>query len=166
MYSGKMIQELEIGQLKSERRNPIIADLFHRMKYMERRGSGLEKIINETKKLPGYAEQFLPGFYSSISSFTVVLKNVNYTSKQSDDVGLGVGLNVGLSVGINETQKKIIDIIISNPDVKAQELADALGITRRRVESNIRKLKAIGLIESEGAKKNGRWIVSTDIKGD
>jgi ATP-dependent DNA helicase RecG len=81
MYSGKMIQELEIGQLKSERRNPVIADLFHRMKYMERRGSGLEKIIHETKKLPGYTEKLLPGFYSSVSSFTVVLRNVNYKTK-------------------------------------------------------------------------------------
>ena len=33
------------------RRNPVIADLFHRMKYMERRGSGLRKIVSETEKL-------------------------------------------------------------------------------------------------------------------
>jgi ATP-dependent DNA helicase RecG len=78
MYGGKMIQELDIERLKSERRNPNIADLFHRMKYMERRGSGLEKIVNETKKLPGYSERFQPEFYSTSSSFTVVLKNVNY----------------------------------------------------------------------------------------
>ena len=34
----------------------MIADLFHRMKYMERRGSGLRKIVSETEKLPGYSE--------------------------------------------------------------------------------------------------------------
>ena len=34
----------------------MIADLFHRMKYMERRGSGLRKIVSETEKLPGYLE--------------------------------------------------------------------------------------------------------------
>jgi ATP-dependent DNA helicase RecG len=26
------------------------------MKYMERRGSGLRKIVSETEKLPGYSE--------------------------------------------------------------------------------------------------------------
>ena len=54
MFGGVNIQDQDISHIKSDRRNPIIADLFHRMKYMERRGSGLMKIINETSKLPGY----------------------------------------------------------------------------------------------------------------
>lgn len=48
------------------------------MKYMERRGSGLKKILSETAKLPGYTEQLKPEFYSSPMDFRVVLKNVNY----------------------------------------------------------------------------------------
>jgi ATP-dependent DNA helicase RecG len=64
MYSGKMIQEQNIFELESERRNPILADLFHRMRYMDRRGSGLRKIVNETKKLYGYSEKFMPEFYN------------------------------------------------------------------------------------------------------
>lgn len=34
--------------------SPVIADPFHRMKYMERHGSGLRKIVRETEKPPGY----------------------------------------------------------------------------------------------------------------
>lgn len=79
MYGGANIQDLEIDRIKSDRRNPIIADLFHRMRYMERRGSGLKKIINETSKLPGYSDDFKPSFYSTQTSFTVILKNVNYS---------------------------------------------------------------------------------------
>ena len=159
MYGGHIIQELDIEQLESERRNPVIADLFHRMKYMERRGSGLKKIVNETKKLPGYSDAFKPEFYSTASSFKVVLKNVNYTDGQKADVGIKVGINDGINVGINETQKKIIDLITSNPIITADELSDAVGITKRRIESNISQLKKAGLIEREGARKNGRWIV-------
>ena len=59
------------------RRNPVIADLFHRMKFMERRGSGLRKIVSETEKLPGYTEELRPEFHSSGTDFRVVLKNVN-----------------------------------------------------------------------------------------
>ena len=60
------------------RRNPVIADLFHRMKYMERRGSGLRKIVSETEKLPGYTTAYKPEFTSTATDFRVILKNVNY----------------------------------------------------------------------------------------
>ena len=58
--------------------NPVIADLFHRMKYMERRESGLRKIVSETEKLPGYTEAYKPEFSSTATDFRVILKNVNY----------------------------------------------------------------------------------------
>jgi len=163
MYGGQMIQELDIEQLKSERRNPIIADLFHRMKYMERRGSGLEKIINETKKLPGYSESFKPEFYSTVSSFTVVLKNVNYSDDQKNNGGINGGLNGvingDIKFGISETQKKIISFFIENPKATIPAVAETLGMTKRTVENNISELKKVGLLEREGARKNGRWIV-------
>ena len=78
MFEGPPIQECDIRSIRSVRRNPVIADLFHRMKYMERRGSGLKKIITETEKLPGYTEQLKPEFFSNASDFWVKLKNVNY----------------------------------------------------------------------------------------
>lgn len=78
MFGGGSIQEYDIYSMRSMRRNPIIADLFHRMKYMERRGSGLRKIVTETEKLPGYSEKYKPEFFSSAIDFRVVLKNVNY----------------------------------------------------------------------------------------
>lgn len=85
MFEGKPIQECDIDAISSVRRNPIIADLFHRMKYMERRGSGLKKILSETKKLPGYTEQMKPEFYSTSVDFRVVIKNNNYN--MSSDTG-------------------------------------------------------------------------------
>lgn len=86
MFGGINVQDQDINKIKSERRNPIIADLFHRMRYMERRGSGLRKIVNETAKLPGYTADFKPIFYSTPTSFTVVIKNVNYNLSSSTQV--------------------------------------------------------------------------------
>ena len=71
-------KEYDIYSIRSMRRNPVIADLFHRMKYMERRGSGLRKIVSETEKLPGYSEIYKPEFLSTATDFRVILKNVNY----------------------------------------------------------------------------------------
>ena len=48
------------------RRNPVIADLFRRMKYMERRGSGLREIVSKTEKLPGYTEAYLKLYFITL----------------------------------------------------------------------------------------------------
>ncbi len=80
MYRGKPIQECGLDEIDSVRRNPVIADLFHRMKFMEHRGSGIKKILDETAKLPGYTEELKPTFHSTHSSFFVTLKNMNYSS--------------------------------------------------------------------------------------
>ncbi|MDR1111310.1 MAG: putative DNA binding domain-containing protein [Deltaproteobacteria bacterium] len=159
MYSGKMIQEQNIERLQSERRNPVIADLFHRMKYMERRGSGLRKIIAETRKLPGYSDSFLPVFFSSASSFTVALKNVNYIGKQTVAQDADFRMNLGFNLGINETQRNILRMLADVPTVTTQTIADSLGVTRRNVENYISKLKMAGIVERKGARKNGHWIV-------
>ena len=78
MFEGMPVQECDIEAIGSVRRNPVIADLFHRMKYMERRGSGLKKILSETEKLPGYTPGLRPEFFSTSSDFRVILKNVNF----------------------------------------------------------------------------------------
>ena len=84
MFGGGAIQEYDISSIRSMRRNPVIADLFHRMKYMERRGSGLRKIVSETEKLPGYSETYKPEFFSTATDFRVILKNVNYHLSQKN----------------------------------------------------------------------------------
>ena len=84
MFEGKPIQECSIDIVGSVRRNPVIADLFHRMKFMERRGSGLRKIVSETEKIPGYTEEMQPEFHSTATNFRVVLKNVNYNLPGGD----------------------------------------------------------------------------------
>ena len=86
MFNGKIIQNENIQKVGSSRRNPVIADLFHRMKYMERRGSGLKKIIKETEFLVGYTEELKPEFESTATDFRVIFKNVNYSSENSDQV--------------------------------------------------------------------------------
>ena len=63
MYDGKNIQEVDIDRVASLRRNPIVADIFSRLDYMERRGSGLKR-IKETFK-----DEKLVEFYSNQSNF-------------------------------------------------------------------------------------------------
>ena len=58
----------------------VIVDLFHRIKFKERRGSGLTKVLNGTAKLLGYDDRLKPEFFSTPSDSSVVLKNVKYST--------------------------------------------------------------------------------------
>jgi ATP-dependent DNA helicase RecG len=153
MYSGKTVQEQEIETIRSERRNPVIADLFHRMKYMERRGSGLKKIIAETKKLPGYINALQPEFFSTASSFTVIMKNMNYYNGNPHEFGE----KFGDEFGKKQTPEKIISLMRSNPNISAKNIGEQIGMTTRGVEKCIRYLKDTGLVERIGSARSGRW---------
>ena len=85
----------------------MIADLFHRMKFMERRGSGLRKIVSETEKLPGYTEELRPEFHSSGTDFRVVLKNVNYNMRGSDQDNMHDAIHDAMH---DEKLSKLVDV--------------------------------------------------------
>ncbi|GHU51303.1 hypothetical protein FACS1894127_7540 [Clostridia bacterium] len=78
MPDGSLIQNLDIEEVPSIRRNPAIADVFHRLDFAERQGSGLRRICEETEHLYGYTDDFAPKFVSTSSAFHVILKNMNY----------------------------------------------------------------------------------------
>ena len=78
MPDGSLIQAWDINNVPSMRRNLIIADIFNRLEFSERQGSGLRKIREETEYLYGYTQEDAPKFISTPSTFHVVLKNMNY----------------------------------------------------------------------------------------
>ena len=78
MPDGTLIQEQRIEQVPSTRRNPIVAEIFHRLDFIERRGSGFKKILSATADLYGYTEVYAPEFKSTSTAFYVILKNMNY----------------------------------------------------------------------------------------
>ena len=123
MFDGKAIQDRDIDTISSARRNPVIADLFHRMRYMERRGSGLRKILDSTAQLPGYTDEFKPQFISTDTDFIVVLKNVNYFA---------------LSIAGTSEQDNMIKMILDFCSVERtrQELQDFLQISSRQFMLN------------------------------
>lgn len=78
MFDGSFVQDLDTDYVPSRRRNPIIADVFSRMNYMERRGSGFKKIKDDYHRAVNYRPELEPAFYSDASSFWVTLYNLNY----------------------------------------------------------------------------------------
>ena len=81
MADGSIIQNQKLSEVSSKRRNPVLADLFARLGYMERQGSGLEKIIEWYQVCANYTEEKMPAFASTSSQFIVTLPNLNYGVK-------------------------------------------------------------------------------------
>ena len=73
MYNGLLIQDLDIADVSSERRNPILANVMAQLDYMEKRGSGLTRICNETKALDGYRDELKPVFKSTPTQLSMLL---------------------------------------------------------------------------------------------
>ena len=78
MADGTRIQERDISSVSSTRRNPVLADIFGRLGYMERQGSGFKKITESYYAAHNYRDELEPKFYSDVSSFQVTLYNLNY----------------------------------------------------------------------------------------
>lgn len=95
MYSGQIVQDLSLEDISSDRRNPVLADIMAQLDYMEKRGSGLKRICNETKKLESYSDERKPVFKSSSSQFTTIIFSVEYEREFFDSKN---GLSDGQSV--------------------------------------------------------------------
>ena len=68
---------------------------------------------------------------------------------------------VGEKVGENLTpnQLKILDGMRQNNKISAAKLAEIVGISSRKVEENIRKLKEMGIVKRIGSAKGGYWEI-------
>ena len=97
MYSGQTVQDLSLEEIASDRRNPILADVMAQLDYMEKRGSGLKRICNETKALDGYKDELKPVFRSTSSQFMTTIYSMGYKPKNKQDEQYQDGIKSGLS---------------------------------------------------------------------
>ena len=86
MPDGSIIQDRDPLTVPSTRRNPVLADIFNRLGYMERKGSGFAKIIDNYAFQINYKEDKKPYFRSDRYQFTVIMPNLNYSDKKKDSL--------------------------------------------------------------------------------
>lgn len=158
MLDGTLIQERVIDAIPSTRRNPVLADVFQRLGYMERKGSGLTKIINAYKNANNYDESKAPQFISSRVEFTVILKNLNY-GKDRDNKSETNGFSQGVEEYVQRTEEVILNALRNNPYISRKELSKLAMVSEDGVKYHLKKLKNKGLIEHVGASRGGYWVV-------
>jgi len=132
----KGLKEEDFGT-KSILRNPILADLFHRINYIERMGTGInrmQKFMKDAGKPP--IKFKFTGFVSAI----FLLADLQETSVK--------------------TSVKIREMMTKNPNVTIPEIAEALSKTPRTIEMQIKSLRESKKIRRIGPAKGGRWEVN------
>ena len=149
MYNGLLIQNLDIEDVSSERRNPVLANVMAQLDYMEKRGSGLTRICNETKALEGYKDELKPVFKSTPTQFQTII----YATSDSQNVG-------DLSEGqLPDRQLKILKMIQASPTISAKAMSEALSVSPRTIERDIASLKKMGILHRQGKDNDGVWVI-------
>ena len=184
MFDGRLIQQLNPLTVPSKRRNPLLADFFHRLKLMERRGSGMKKIIGEYKRFETLESYHAPKFSSNATEFYVTLWNLNYgmdvvkdnphviketnnvikdvvkdVVKETDDV---VKEKANVTKEFAKAQRQIYKLISQTPQISAAQMSENMGISLRQVQRYLKQLSDQNLIVREGGRKNGVWKILDD----
>ena len=166
MADGTRIQERDLSSISSTRRNPVLADIFGRLGYMERQGSGFKKITETYRAAHNYRDELEPKFYSDASSFQVTLYNLNYGAAANTTKITIEDENVAIEVAIdrlNASQGTIAKAkaVFANMGVDGVfGRSDIAAITKDSVTAAgnlITKLKNADLIEPVSGFGKGKY---------
>ncbi|MEJ6456628.1 putative DNA binding domain-containing protein [Fusobacterium nucleatum] len=161
MFDGSFIQEQNIMEIASIRRNPIIADLFNRMHLMERRGSGLKKIISSYQNAINYTKEKQVEFKSTQKGFKVILKNLNYkiAIKSGDKVAIKSGDKVAIKIQ-EEQSEKILKYIKEHKSCKTSDIENLLSVKSSRARKLLSILVSQKKLQAIGQNKNRYYILA------
>ena len=155
---------MNLEDIPAVRCNPVIADIFAQLGYMERKGSGMGKIINPIKALPYFEERMLPTFFSDRAQFTVTFPNMILAWQESHP---GIEANIMENDDVTQggtqggTQDDDLDKWIEYqvavfPKITTEELAAQSGLTSRTIKRHIIKMPHIVYV---GSGYSGHWEV-------
>ena len=153
MYNGMLIQDLDIADVSSERRNPILANVMAQLDYMEKRGSGLTRICNETKALDGYRDELKPKFKSTPTQFqTIIFASTNTPNVGDHDGDMS-------ETKLTERQRKILNLIKESPTITGKQMSETLSVSQRTIERDLSTLQKLGVLKRDGKDNDGIWII-------
>ena len=178
MPDGTRIQERDLSSISSTRRNPVLADIFGRLGYMERQGSGFKKITESYHAAHNYRAELEPKFYSDVTSFQVTLYNLNYGQSidktsisdenqlfdeqkavVSEKNQLFETLLLGLKAkaSTKETMLKLYHKFGFDAAFARADIMKLAGVTSSPAGALIDKLKSAGLIEPVAGQGKGKY---------
>ncbi len=154
MFDGSEVQKLDLRHVPSKLRNPILADVFGRLRLMERRGSGFKKILDAYEAEERYRDTLKPEFYTDGYNFFLTLWNLNYAYDKAQNKAQNKAQSTELP-----NKEYILLLLKENPSITQEELAEVMNRSRRFIQMQMKQLIEEGIIERVGSKKQGTWLV-------
>lgn len=136
LYGGLTIKKIT-KEMVSERRNELIAQMLHRIHYIEKWGRGIKLILSREPQTK---------FKEVGKQFIVVFKR----KEEFEDKKF-------IKKSSQKSSQKILNIIKENSLITIAELSSVLNISDRAVKKNINKLKQAGALKRIGPDKGGHW---------
>lgn len=161
LFDGLTKDEMVSG--KSKLRNPVLADIFHKMGMIEKWGTGLPRIFARCAKAG------VPAPLITIGGSTVAIsfkrRGESFTNEgviSVGNVGNSVG-NVGNPVGnVNAGDSNLDQVIMKclrdDAKMSAARIAKIANVTTRTIERALTRLKASGRIWRKGGTR-GVWKI-------
>lgn len=110
---------------------------------MERKGSGLGKIIDAYEFQVNYTEDKKPYFRSDRAGFVAIMPNLNYDVPQ----------DVPQDGTIDE---RIIALIIKDSSISTEQMAVFIGVSAKTIKRHIKKMNSIKYV---GSGYSGHWEI-------
>lgn len=142
--NGKTLEEL-LKRPTSQRRNQLVCDIFSRLDFMERRGSGIKKIFqayeNDEKK---------PKFEIIDDVFIVTFYSRLYSDETSEKHPKNIRKN---------PKNLVLEYIRENEKTSKKYIIEDLELTEGQVKHALKSLKEQEKIESIGKGKKTYYII-------
>jgi ATP-dependent DNA helicase RecG len=157
---GKLPSGVTVKSLgnSSMRRNPIMADLFHRMGKVERIGMGIKRMRDLCREA-GLKE---PVFEIDPFFKVIFYRDPEYSLKKQAGTVEKTAQKTTQKTAQKTTQKQtdILAYLSKNPKAGRDEIAQNIkGITESGVKYNLKALQDKGLLKRVGSAKGGHWEV-------
>jgi ATP-dependent DNA helicase RecG len=150
-------QKIDPDDYRPNSKNPIIANFFRNIGLADELGSGVRRLHHYVPRYSGKPPELIDG-----DIFRIIVP-------LDDSYSYEVGKDKVQNKAQNKAQSKrndcaliealVLEYFTKNPRATQIETAKAIGKSRRTVQDAIAALKEKGLLERQGAKQNGRWVV-------
>ena len=132
----------------------LIATFFNQIGNADELGSGTRNLYKYSQRYSGKNPHIVEG-----DIFRIIVPLDDSYSFDADRVGDNA------CYYLTENQHRIISCLKENPEMSAAGLAKSIGISSRKVEENIQKLKKLGMLQRHGSPRKGYWVVKNGKAG-
>lgn len=175
LYGGLTVEQAISG--RSKIRNVCIAEMFSRMGIIEQWGTGLQRMIRGCREYGVREPEFIDMgdafrvvFYRSkietdienTERFVETGTEMANTSIESRITGTETGTEMiedELFFTLSDTEKKVVKLILKNPEITQDKMAEIMGMSKSGIRYVMNKLKNRGILVRMGATKKGKWSI-------